>query len=522
MTMPTEAPSILLLKNLSVISFRASRDVTTISLRLREGGATREPTQGTMTGQSDNGQVWAIIGCVLTIVNIIAALVFYLYKKRKKKLRKRVDDGTAIPEAGSVPSDSHYTLPTNQDPHYHQIIDSSQGSVKTKDSIVMDDGGYITALATQSGKTHAYTDILQFSESQRPSSYQEITDLDYPLPSSHILLRGTCSLNEDGHVGELPNNLDNTAKRIQKKREKYLVNINIPSDSNSASPEDDVRKSCVLSPELMDDGLFESLNDFAKYFTTLSMKRRNHNLADAEGESGNARRKNVDSDRSDSKEDKITYEIKGQTDNISSEDKHLQEKGFEENEENGDKSDKNNVSSASIQQETIEKSDYQIYSTPIKQRSSSSEKCQEIPSNIDQTQCQNKAKVSDSEGTLMHDEQKSSIATCISPNTTDISNGERCLTSEKNTVIEDAKTDNEHNEEARTQRVEGNSVHNVEIPRETANFPPLKKSVEMLESTVSSESNQSLNRYIRKHGILLPIKSNVGEVTDISCKRDTI
>lgn len=48
-------------------------------------------------------------------------------KCRKKKLRKRVDDGTAIPEAGSVPSDSHYTLPTNQDPHYHQIIDSSQG-----------------------------------------------------------------------------------------------------------------------------------------------------------------------------------------------------------------------------------------------------------------------------------------------------------------------------------------------------------------------------------------------------------
>lgn len=33
----------------------------------------------------DNGQVWAIIGCVLTIVNIIAALVFYLYKKRSEK-----------------------------------------------------------------------------------------------------------------------------------------------------------------------------------------------------------------------------------------------------------------------------------------------------------------------------------------------------------------------------------------------------------------------------------------------------
>lgn len=47
--------------------------------------------------------------------------------ERKKKLRKRVDDGRAIREAGSIPSDSHYTLPTNQDTHYHQIMDSSQG-----------------------------------------------------------------------------------------------------------------------------------------------------------------------------------------------------------------------------------------------------------------------------------------------------------------------------------------------------------------------------------------------------------
>lgn len=47
--------------------------------------------------------------------------------ERKKKLRKRVDDGRAIREAGSIPSDSHYTLPTNQDTHYHQILDSSQG-----------------------------------------------------------------------------------------------------------------------------------------------------------------------------------------------------------------------------------------------------------------------------------------------------------------------------------------------------------------------------------------------------------
>lgn len=517
--MSTEATSILLLKNLSVTSSRASRDVTTTSLRLREGGATREPTQGTMNGQSDNGQVWAIIGCVLTIVNIIAALVFYLYKKRKKKLRKRVDDGTAIRAAGSVPSDSHYTLPTNQDPHYLQIMDSSQGSAKTKDSIVMDDGGYITAIATQSGKTHEYTDILHLSEEgQRPSSYQEITDLDYPLPSSHVFLRGTCSLNEDGHVGELQNNSDNTIKRIQKKREKYLVNINIPSDSNSASVEDDVRRSYVLSPELMDDGLFESLNDFAKYFTTLSMKRRNQNLADAEGENGNARRENIESDRSDGKGDEITYhEIKGQPDNISSEDTQLQENALREN---SDKSDKNKVSFASIHKKTIEKSDCQIYSTHIKQRSSSSEMCQEIPSNIDQKQGQNKAKVSESEGTPMHDDQKSSIA--ISPNTTDISNSERGLTSEKNTEIEVAKTDNERNEETRTQKMEGNSVHNVEIPLETANFSPLKKSVEMLESTGSSESNQSLNWYIRKHGILLPVKSNVGEVTDISCKRDTI
>lgn len=38
-----------------------------------------------------------------------------------------MDDGTAIRAAGSVPSDSHYTLPTNQDPHYLQIMDSSQG-----------------------------------------------------------------------------------------------------------------------------------------------------------------------------------------------------------------------------------------------------------------------------------------------------------------------------------------------------------------------------------------------------------
>lgn len=52
LTMSTEATSILLLKNLSVTSSRASRDVTTTSLRLREGGATREPTQGTMNGQS--------------------------------------------------------------------------------------------------------------------------------------------------------------------------------------------------------------------------------------------------------------------------------------------------------------------------------------------------------------------------------------------------------------------------------------------------------------------------------------
>lgn len=383
----------------------------------------------------------------------------------------------------------------------------------------MDDGGYITAIATQSGKTHEYTDILHLSEEgQRPSSYQEITDLDYPLPSSHVFLRGTCSLNEDGHDGELPNNSDNTIKRIQKKREKYLVNINIPSDSNSASVEDDVRRSCVLSPELMDDGLFESLNDFAKYFTTLSMKRRNQNLADAEGENGNARRENIESDRSDGKGDEITYhEIKGQPDNISSEDTQLQENALREN---SDKSDKNKVSFASIHKKTIEKSDCQIYSTHIKQRSSSSEMCQEIPSNIDQKQGQNKAKVSDSEGTPMHDDQKSSIA--ISPNTTDISNGERGLTSEKNTEIEVAKTDNERNEETRTQKMEGNSVHNVEIPLETANFSPLKKSVEMLESTGSSESNQSLNWYIRKHGILLPVKRNVGEVTDISCKRDTI
>lgn len=47
--------------------------------------------------------------------------------ERKKKLRKRVDDGRAIREAGSIPSDCHYTLPTNQDTHYHQILDSSQG-----------------------------------------------------------------------------------------------------------------------------------------------------------------------------------------------------------------------------------------------------------------------------------------------------------------------------------------------------------------------------------------------------------
>lgn len=517
--MSTWAPSISLSKNLSVTSSRASRDVSTISLRLLEGGATGEPTQGNMIGLSDNGQVWAIIGCVLTIVNILAALVFYLYKKRKKKLRKRVDDGRAIREAGSIPSDSHYTLPTNQDTHYHQIMDSSQGSAKTKDSIVMDDGGYITAITTQSEKTHGYTDILQFSEEgQRPNSYQEITDLEHPLPSSHTFLRGTCSLNEDVHVGELPNNLDNTTKRIQKKREKYLVNVNIPSDSNSVSPEDDARRSCVLSPELMDDGLFESLNDFAKYFTTLSMKRRNQNLADVEKERGNAKRAIIDGDRSDSKEDEITYhEIKGQTDNISSEDTQLQEKGFKEN---GDKSDENKVSIASIHKKTIETSECQIYSTSIKQKSSSLEKCQEIPSKIDQTQGLNKAKISDSEGTLLHDKQKSLIAT--SPNTTDIFKGKGGQTSDPNKEIENAKTDHERNEQAGTTKAEGNSVHNVELPRETANFAPLKKSVEMLESTGSSESNQSLNRYIRKHGILLPVKSHVGEVTDISCKRDTI
>uniref|UniRef100_A0A8W8KD95 Uncharacterized protein n=1 Tax=Magallana gigas TaxID=29159 RepID=A0A8W8KD95_MAGGI len=52
LTMSTWAPSISLSKNLSVTSSRASRDVSTISLRLREGGATREPTQGNMIGLS--------------------------------------------------------------------------------------------------------------------------------------------------------------------------------------------------------------------------------------------------------------------------------------------------------------------------------------------------------------------------------------------------------------------------------------------------------------------------------------
>ena len=123
-------------------------------------------------------------------------------------------------------------------------------------------------------------EMSHFSSSQRSNSYQEIRDFcdDTFPPTAHSYLHASRSLDREWcEQGFTDNSSGIATKRIHKKREKYLVNIDIPSfptDEGELDAGNDVRKSCVLSPELMDEDLFESLKDFARYFTTLSVKKK--------------------------------------------------------------------------------------------------------------------------------------------------------------------------------------------------------------------------------------------------------
>ncbi|XP_061196841.1 uncharacterized protein LOC133205114 [Saccostrea echinata] len=468
--------------------------------RTWEDGVTKGP-QKMLIYQQDNGQIWAIIGCALTIGNIIAALVIYTYKRRKRRLRQR----GRTRDAGRVPSDSHYTLPTNPDPHYLQIMDNPEGTSARKRHD-LDDGGYITAIERNSEKNSGYTDIVHFSSSQRSNSYQEITEVSELSLSSHSPVHGTRSLDPP--------------MRIHKRRDKYLVNINIPSDSI----EESVRQSYVLSPELMDEELSESLTNFSKYFTSLSVKKKKESSNCEKGEESTTNDDIID-DGNEIKENKMKdTEDKSSSSCLQSYDK--------------DTIDHENTTSARESQKGVKNCDGKMplfNDLKLKGQNSSSVISQELPMEIPVEQ-QSASHIKRQDQTTSDEEpptrasanfDQSSVSSRENlyhekvskvslPNT-------ECL--ENRTTLKDRdKIDNKDSDQAYAFPSRNEKVWCKEPGGINDNLLLKKSRGLMLAPMTSFNSDHSLNNYIRKNGILLPVKTAADDssVADKSYKRDTL
>jgi hypothetical protein len=380
----------------------------------------------------------------------------------------------------------------------------------------LDDDGYLIAIGDPV-KNSGYTEILQLSTSQRSNAhYQDIIDLGDLSSPPHHPVHGTRSLDRDWCDEDCPKEVvDQYAPmRIHKKRDQHLVNIAIPSDSDLIG---DVRESCVLSPELMDDGLFESLHNFAKYFTSLSVKKRKE---DSECQVEEIITPDNDKDESNDVKETESTDIKTTDAEEKNSSRYMdnEEKGvLVHSNENGleDHSLTNATPIQVVQNETYQSNGEEREIKELGDSSITGHK--EVSSDEEHRTCispiQHEYNADEDQlghTSSMNDQSHSSI---FIPHRTE------SMEENKPTMKKTRKVDIVENKHISTIVPSVNKLGS----NGTNVILPLKKTNVLFPMT-SFDSDHSLNQYVRKNGILLPVKNSPDDkdVSDTLYKRDTI
>lgn len=381
----------------------------------------------------------------------------------------------------------------------------------------VDDDGYLTTIGDLE-KSSGYTEILQLSSSQRSNShYQDIIDVDDLSPPSHLLVHGTRSLDRNWYDEDCPKEEIDVPLRIHKRRDQHLVNMVIPSDSDLTG---DVRESCVLSPDLMDDGLFESLHNFAKYFTSLSVKKRK--------ESSECQLEVIvtaDDDKDDNSNVKETENTEIKTrdeENSLFRCLHIEEKDILVHSNENDNENRTITSTLPthvVQKETYQSNDRKRETKEL--NSSSITGHQELPSDVEHRTCISPLQQDWSSGNNADEDHAPSCANDQTKSSIFIPQRTKSIEENKITLTDTRKVDITESKHISTMAPKvdtyGTSETNVLLS--------LKKKRNMFSEPIASfDSDHSLNHYVRKNGILLPVKNPTDDkdVTDTSYKRDTI